>query len=41
MEPAPADARRDLFVAMKQIADTGKGPEDQIVSMGCYIKWRK
>ena len=41
MEPAPADARRDLFVAMKQIADTGKGPEDQIVSMGCSIKWRK
>ena len=41
MEPAPADARRDLFEAMKQIADTGKGPEDQIVSMGCSIKWRK
>lgn len=40
-EPAPADARRDLFEAMKQVAETGKGPEDQIVSQGCSIKWRK
>jgi len=39
-EPAP-DARRDLFEAMKQVAETGKGPEDQIVSQGCSIKWRK
>lgn len=39
-EPAPADARRDLFEAMKQVAETGKGPEDQIVSQGCSIKWR-
>jgi len=41
MEPAPADARRDLFEAMKQIATTGRGPADQIPSMGCSIKWRK
>ena len=41
MEPAPATARRDLFEAMKQIAMTGKGPQDQIPSMGCSIKWRK
>lgn len=40
-EPAPGDARRDLFEAMKQIAATGKGPKDQIVSQGCSIKWRK
>lgn len=40
-EPAPANARRDLFEAMKQIAATGHGPENQIVSMGCSIKWRK
>ena len=39
-EPAPDDARRDLFEAMKQIAQTGKGPEDQITSLGCSIKWR-
>ena len=29
----------DLFKAMKQIAETGKGPKDQIPSMGCGIKW--
>ena len=29
----------DLFVAMKQIAETGKGPEKQIPSIGCGIKW--
>ena len=39
-QPAPPDARRDLFEAMKQIAETGEGPADQIASMGCSIKWR-
>lgn len=39
-EPAPVDARRDLFEAMKQVAETGQGPKDQIPSMGCSIKWR-
>jgi peroxiredoxin len=34
-----ADARRDLFEAMKQIADTGYGPKEQLPSMGCSIKW--
>ena len=29
----------DLFIAMKQIAETGKGPETQIPSVGCGIKW--
>jgi hypothetical protein len=29
----------DLFTAMKQIAETGKGPEKQIPSVGCGIKW--
>jgi peroxiredoxin len=38
-EAAPADARRDLFEAMKQVAETGKGPAEQIPSMGCSIKW--
>ncbi|MBT8071776.1 MAG: thioredoxin family protein [Gammaproteobacteria bacterium] len=32
--------RRELFEAMKQVAETGKGPEHQIPSMGCSIKWR-
>ena len=29
----------DLFTAMKQIAETTKGPETQIPSAGCGIKW--
>ncbi|KUJ85329.1 alkyl hydroperoxide reductase [Ruegeria marisrubri] len=36
----PADLRRDLFEAMKQIAETGRGPAEQIPSMGCSIKWK-
>jgi peroxiredoxin len=39
-EAGPADAHRDLFEAMKEIARTGKGPRDQIPSMGCSIKWK-
>ena len=35
------DARRELFEAMKQIAETGQGPAEQIPSMGCGIKWRE
>lgn len=38
--PAPDDLRRDLFLAMKQVAETGQGPADQIPSMGCSIKWK-
>ena len=37
--PGPADARRDLFEAMTLVAETGRGPTDQIPSMGCSIKW--
>jgi len=36
-----ANARRDLFEAMVQIARTGQGPQEQIASMGCSIKWRR
>lgn len=39
-ETAPADTRRDLFEAMKQVAETGKGPQQQISGMGCSIKWK-
>lgn len=39
-EAAPADARRDLFEAMLQVARTGLGPREQTPSMGCSIKWR-
>ena len=31
--------KSDLFKAMKQIAETGNGPDDQVPSMGCSIKW--
>ena len=33
--------KSDLFNAMKIIAETGKGPQNQIPSMGCNIKWFK
>ena len=34
------DQPRELFMAMKQVAETGRGPEEQVASMGCSIKWR-
>ena len=37
---AVAEARRDLYEAMRQVADSGRGPADQIASMGCSIKWK-
>ena len=36
----PAGARRDLYEAMKQVTETGKGPSEQISSVGCSIKFR-
>lgn len=39
-EPAAGDARRELFEAMKQVARSGRGPEEQIPGMGCSIKWK-
>ena len=35
-----ANARRDLFEAMKQVAETGHGPREQFASVGCPIKWK-
>jgi hypothetical protein len=40
-QTAAGDVRRDLFEAMKQIAETGQGPREQIPGMGCSIKWRE
>lgn len=37
---AVPDARRELFEAMKVIAETGEGPREQTPSIGCSIKWR-
>jgi len=39
-QPAAPDARRELFEAMKQVAETGQGPAEQTPSMGCSIKWK-
>ncbi|HEX4985503.1 MAG TPA: thioredoxin family protein [Burkholderiales bacterium] len=38
--PVP-NVRRDLYEAMKMVAQTGKGPAEQVPSMGCSIKWRR
>jgi peroxiredoxin len=40
-EAADPDVRRDLFEAMKEVAETQKGPAEQVSSMGCSIKWIK
>lgn len=34
-------ARRELFEAMRQVAETGRGPAEQTPSMGCSIKWKQ
>ena len=39
-QAGPADLRRDLFLAMTGVAETGKGPQDQTPSIGCSIKWK-
>jgi peroxiredoxin len=39
--PAPPEVRRELWEAMRQIAQTGKGPVEQVASIGCSIKWRE
>jgi len=39
-ETAAEDVRRDLFESMKEVAETGVGPVEQIPSMGCSIKWK-
>ena len=36
-----SNSTRDLFNAMKQIAETGLGPKEQIASIGCSIKWKE
>jgi peroxiredoxin len=34
------NARRELYEAMKQVAESGSGPQEQTPSIGCSIKWR-
>ena len=38
--PVERTVRRDLYEAMRQVAETGRGPESQVPSIGCSIKWR-
>jgi hypothetical protein len=40
-ETAPAGVHRDLFEAMRQVSETGRGPQQQVPSMGCSIKWKE
>ena len=37
---SPTEIRRELYSAMIEIAKSGKGPQEQIPSMGCSIKWK-
>lgn len=39
-EPGPTTACRELFEAMRRVAETGRGPAEQVPSMGCSIKWK-
>ena len=39
-DPAGPETKRELVEAMLEIAKCGKGPELQIPSMGCSLKWR-
>jgi len=40
-DTAPDGTRRDLFEALKLVAHTGHGPQDQLSSIGCSIKWKE
>ncbi|MGO8857437.1 MAG: thioredoxin family protein [Steroidobacteraceae bacterium] len=40
-ETAPEGTARELYEAMRLIAETGRGPSRQNVSIGCSIKWRE
>jgi peroxiredoxin len=39
-EAGPVNVKRELFEAMREVTKTGRGPQSQIASMGCSIKWR-
>ncbi len=36
----PSRSSSELYEAMTQIAQTGSGPQQQVASMGCSIKWK-
>lgn len=39
-DPPPPGARRELVEAMLMIAEKGMGPDEQMPSVGCSIKWK-
>lgn len=41
MRTPPAGSKRELFEAMKLVAETGRGPAHQQPSVGCSIKWKQ
>ncbi len=40
-ETAPEGTARDLYEAMRAIAEGGRGPAEQHACIGCSIKWRE
>jgi peroxiredoxin len=40
-DTAPEGTRRELFEAMRQVAETGQAPAEQHACIGCSIKWRE
>ena len=34
------NAKRELYEAMRQVADSGQGPREQMAAIGCSIKWK-
>ena len=38
--PAAPGTKREMVEAMRMIAATGKGPAQQVASIGCSIKWK-
>lgn len=39
--PFEAGMKRELYDAMTEIAETGRGPAEQHPAIGCGVKWRK
>lgn len=37
--PVSPDTPRELYQAMRQVAETGRAPDQQVPSIGCSIKW--
>jgi peroxiredoxin len=40
LDASVPNGRRDLFEAMEKVVETGQGPREQFVSVGCPINWK-